>query len=131
PGVALRAYVVAKALRHDLVELSGEQLQSYYECAEFSTSRAVLNKISDHLVHELTEAVKSLNEAPAAVRAELSLETFNLYELGRLIKLSSDALFSTQLDEAKPLDLNTLPGLNFKAALYEAQDKLKELEVKL
>ncbi len=127
PGVAVRSFVIAHALHKELVHCEGQLLESIFECTTFSTDKKILEQIMTSLMASATALVTEINgDADRPFSRSMIGEIAELHEQGSLVKMSYDALMSIQQPDL-PLTIDNLPGMTFRNALFEMQDKIGDI----
>lgn len=127
PGVSVRSFVIARAIRYETVEIENEILAAVKECEKFSSDPKVISQIYKSLNESTVWLVTEINGLPNQVRVELINEVTELHTAAQAVKISFEALFSIQPEESSTVDLTTPPGQMFKQSLYLLQDKIERI----
>lgn len=125
PGESVFSYLVARALKQEIVELEEHLCTSLKQCEIFCTDRTILMQINDKLTNQASQLVNTMNTLNQDQRVRLIPAVQELHELGQLIRLTFDSLLTVQVPGAERLELDSVPGTTYRQSVFDMQTKLE------
>jgi len=121
PGVSLRSFIIARCIRQEIVELTGEMLENAELCEEFSRSTDVLASIVDHLLTSSAALCERIGDLDPDVRGDYVMFTLPINEFSQVVKLSFDSFIMNQDPSLDHVDITSQHGINLKSAMIDLQ----------
>lgn len=130
PGISVTSFVLARALRKEVVELEDQLVENFKMCVLFSTDRNILNQINESLIQASSGLVDQMSSLSQDQRLRLLPDVQELHTLGQMIKMAYDSLLSIQVKD-EIVEINNIPGVTYKQNIFDMQDKIEEVSQKL
>jgi hypothetical protein len=127
PGASLRSFIIARCIRHENVELTGEMLNTAIICEEFSRSTKVLAYIVGRLQKEaetLNQRIVCLDEE---TRDNFVMFTLPLGEFSQVMKLSFDSFIMNQDPSSSIVDITCQHGINLKSSMIDLSELISDV----
>lgn len=127
PGVSLRSFVIARCIRREVVELTGEMLQTAIICEEFSRSTKVLAYIVDRLQKDADQLCEVISQLIPDVRVDFVMFTLPLSEFSQVLKLSFDSFIMNQDPTSDKVDISSQHGINLKSTMIDLKELIDDV----
>lgn len=133
PGTALKSFLVAKCLDHEMVDLKQPQVEYLAECLRYNTEVRILQKIVDSLITSASQLVNQINSLEVKQRTSLFNDVHELHLRGSSVKMAFDTLITSSVPPNNEdvgdlrVELDNPKGITFKNSIFELQDKISEI----
>jgi hypothetical protein len=129
PGVSLRSFVIGKCIRQEIIEVSGDLIDTIAECEKFSYSSETLAKIVETLEktsHDLSEAMLAFPPNKKIIRTGTALN-----ELTQGMRLAFDAFIMSQDPSKDHINLFSNQSMMLRSVMYELMEMIETIKYDL
>ena len=133
PGVSLRSFVIAKCIRRENVQVSGEMLETIKVCEEFSRNTQVLASIIHHLQTYTVMVLDKIAAIPFDAKKQANFEAYRsaLKEYSQAMKLSYDSFIMNQDPALDHVDITSQHGSSLKSTMIDFLELIVDIEERL
>ena len=127
PGVSLRSFIIARCIRREIVELTGEMLQTAIICEEFSRSTNILAHIVEKLQKDADQLCQVIADLIPDIRVEYVMFTLPLGEFSQVVKMSFDSFIMNQDPASNKVDITSQHGINLKSSMIDLKELIDDV----